>query len=78
MFPDYRLGPLGDAPKLACKTCHKGAFKPLLGVSMLGDYLELAGVVTERPAPWELEFLTEQPAADGEQPPAEPATRPTQ
>lgn len=77
-FPDYRLGPLGDGPKLACKTCHKGAFKPLLGVSMLGDYPELAGVVTTRPAPWELEPLTEQTAAEGEQPPAEPTAPPPQ
>ncbi|MDP3503426.1 MAG: photosynthetic reaction center cytochrome PufC [Myxococcales bacterium] len=41
-FPDYRKGPHGDAPKLNCSTCHNNAFKPLLGVSMLKDYLVLA------------------------------------
>jgi outer membrane protein OmpA-like peptidoglycan-associated protein len=49
LYPPERLGPTGDAPKVACETCHKGAFKPLLGVSMLGDYPELAGYRTERP-----------------------------
>ena len=43
LLPDYRLGPEGDGPKVACETCHKGVFKPLYGVSMLGDYPELAG-----------------------------------
>jgi photosynthetic reaction center cytochrome c subunit len=41
-FPKERLGPEGDAPKINCATCHKGAFKPLLGVSMLRDYAVLA------------------------------------
>jgi photosynthetic reaction center cytochrome c subunit len=50
VFPDYRLGPEGDGPKVGCETCHKGSFKPLLGVSMLGDYPELAGPMGERPA----------------------------
>lgn len=49
LYPPERLGPTGDAPKVACDTCHKGAFKPLLGVSMLGDYPELAGYRTQRP-----------------------------
>lgn len=47
-FPHNRLGALGDAPKVSCATCHKGAYKPLLGASMIKDYPELAGV---RPAP---------------------------
>jgi photosynthetic reaction center cytochrome c subunit len=42
-FPKTRLGPLGDGPKLNCATCHAGANKPLLGVSMLQDYPELNG-----------------------------------
>jgi photosynthetic reaction center cytochrome c subunit len=73
VFPDYRLGPTGDGPKVGCETCHKGVFKPLYGVSMLGDYPELAGVVTERPAPWDI--LEEE-----EEPPEEPTaqTAPTQ
>ena len=38
LFPAHRLGPLGDGPKIGCATCHKGAFKPLYGVSPLKDY----------------------------------------
>ena len=41
-FPPHRLGPLGDAPKVNCATCHNGVFKPLFGVSMLKDFPELA------------------------------------
>jgi|APFre7841882724_1041349.scaffolds.fasta_scaffold33042_2 photosynthetic reaction center cytochrome c subunit len=51
LFPDHRLSAEGDGPKVGCETCHKGSFKPLLGVSMLGDYPELAGPMGERPAP---------------------------
>jgi photosynthetic reaction center cytochrome c subunit len=42
-FPANRLGPLGDSPKVNCATCHQGANKPLLGVSMAKDYPELGG-----------------------------------
>ncbi|MFK7890019.1 MAG: photosynthetic reaction center cytochrome PufC [Granulosicoccus sp.] len=38
VYPDHRLGPLGDAPKSACNTCHQGVNKPLYGVSMLDDF----------------------------------------
>jgi photosynthetic reaction center cytochrome c subunit len=41
VFPSYRLGPTGDAPKLNCATCHQGAYKPLYGVAMAPDYPEL-------------------------------------
>jgi hypothetical protein len=44
VFPQHRLGPHGDAPKIGCATCHKGTFKPLNGVSPLPDYLALSGV----------------------------------
>jgi photosynthetic reaction center cytochrome c subunit len=43
VFPPFRLGPQGDGPKVGCATCHKGAFKPLNGVSMLPDFPELIG-----------------------------------
>jgi photosynthetic reaction center cytochrome c subunit len=43
-FPKNRLGPLGDAPKVNCTTCHQGVFKPLGGQAMLKDYPELAAV----------------------------------
>jgi photosynthetic reaction center cytochrome c subunit len=42
-FPEHRLGILGDAPKIACITCHQGVFKPLYGVSMAKNYPELYG-----------------------------------
>ena len=38
VYPDYRLGPTGDAPKANCGTCHQGANKPLGGVNMVADY----------------------------------------
>lgn len=40
-YPAHRLGPLGDAPKANCGTCHQGAFKPLYGAAMAKDYPEL-------------------------------------
>lgn len=42
-YPPVRLGPHGDAPKANCTTCHQGAYKPLLGASMLRDYPDLGG-----------------------------------
>lgn len=41
-YPEKRLGPTGDGPKANCSTCHQGAYKPLLGVSMLPDFPSLA------------------------------------
>jgi len=47
-YPETRLGPLHkDAPKTACKTCHKGVYKPLGGMDMITDWPELA--TTEAP-----------------------------
>ncbi len=42
VFPKDHLGPTGDAANVNCATCHQGVFKPLYGVSMLKDYMELA------------------------------------
>ncbi|MDJ0868352.1 MAG: photosynthetic reaction center cytochrome PufC [Myxococcota bacterium] len=42
VFPDNRKGPMGDVLKVNCATCHNGLPKPLMGVSMLADYPELA------------------------------------
>ncbi len=59
VYPPHRLGPRGDAAKLNCSTCHQGVNKPLLGVSMLQDYPELAAAsqpaVEEAPALYEPE-----------------------
>jgi len=41
VFPVGRLGPTGDAPKVACATCHQGVFKPLYGVNMVNAFPEL-------------------------------------
>jgi photosynthetic reaction center cytochrome c subunit len=37
-YPDHRMGPLGDAPKASCATCHQNVNKPFAGASMLDDY----------------------------------------
>lgn len=42
VLPVNRKGPLGDPQRIACETCHQGAYKPLYGVSMLKDYPALA------------------------------------
>jgi photosynthetic reaction center cytochrome c subunit len=42
IYPEYRLGETGDAPKANCMTCHQGAYKPLLGQSMLQDFPSLS------------------------------------
>lgn len=47
VYPDHRLGALGDAPKMACSTCHQGVSKPLYGVSMLEDYPEWSAPLNE-------------------------------
>jgi photosynthetic reaction center cytochrome c subunit len=31
VWPENRLGPMGDGPKLQCSTCHIGAFRPQYG-----------------------------------------------
>ena len=43
VYPPERLGPLhADAPKAACKTCHKGYNKPMQGLNAIRDWPELA------------------------------------
>ena len=63
-FPQNRLGPLGDVPKANCATCHNGAYKPLLGVSMLKDYPVLAA---PKPQPPKTATLNVNPAPLGTQ-----------
>lgn len=42
-YPAERLGPVyADAPKVACKTCHKGYQQPLQGMNAIADWPELA------------------------------------
>jgi photosynthetic reaction center cytochrome c subunit len=42
-YPPTQLGPLGDAPKANCATCHQGVYKPLFGAAMAKDYPGLTG-----------------------------------
>lgn len=50
VYPPQRLGPLGDAPKANCTTCHQGVSKPLYGASMLQHHPELASTASARVA----------------------------
>lgn len=43
VFPQVRLGAMGDAPKAQCSTCHQGAYKPLYAAQMVKDYPGLWG-----------------------------------
>ncbi|RBP02890.1 photosynthetic reaction center cytochrome c subunit [Roseiarcus fermentans] len=47
LLPAERLGKLGDAPKANCMTCHQGANKPLLGVSLAKDWPALGGTAAK-------------------------------
>ncbi|WP_425040156.1 photosynthetic reaction center cytochrome PufC [Primorskyibacter sp. S187A] len=48
VYPEHRLGPkYADAPKAACKTCHKGYQRPLQGMNVIANWPELAS--TEPP-----------------------------
>ncbi len=42
ILPASRKGPQGDPKRIACETCHQGAYKPLFGAPMLKDYPALA------------------------------------
>lgn len=66
-FPANRKGELGDVAKLNCATCHQGAYKPLLGASMLKDHPELAKKPSQA-------ALTPEPLATPEDAPAEQPT----
>ncbi len=79
VFPPNRLGAMGDVPKVNCTTCHQGAYKPLLGASMVGTYPELtetkdvASVEPPAPtAPAAAPSAAPAPAAPAPPPPVEP------
>ncbi len=52
-YPEYRLGELGDVPKINCETCHQGAYKPVLGKPMIDEYPMLAKYEEYVPPPKE-------------------------
>jgi photosynthetic reaction center cytochrome c subunit len=42
LLPAERLGPVfADAPKAACKTCHKGYQQPMQGLNVISEWPEL-------------------------------------
>jgi photosynthetic reaction center cytochrome c subunit len=43
VFPAVRRGPMGDAPKLQCVTCHNGNYKPLYAAPLTKAYPALWG-----------------------------------
>jgi Photosynthetic reaction centre cytochrome C subunit. len=48
VYPEHRLGPVyADAPKAACRTCHKGYQQPMQGLNAIGDWPELATTGTD-------------------------------
>jgi photosynthetic reaction center cytochrome c subunit len=52
VYPQVRLGPMGDAPKAQCLTCHNGAYKPLYGAQMAKDYPAMWGRADWNGAPF--------------------------
>jgi photosynthetic reaction center cytochrome c subunit len=81
ILPDSRKGPLGDAYKVNCKTCHQGVYKPLFGAPMAQNYPALYESVAvaeesapvEAAAPVEEAAPAEEAAADAPAPVAEAA-----
>ncbi len=71
ILPPARLGPAGDGPKVGCATCHKGVYKPLLGVSMLKDYAELAAPAATAPEPVQTPEVMPLPVAPAEATPVQ-------
>lgn len=53
-----RLGPMGDAPKAQCSTCHNGVYKPLYGLQMAKNYPALWGTRTDWTSPLPPKFTT--------------------
>jgi photosynthetic reaction center cytochrome c subunit len=43
ILPVERLGPMHDAPKAQCLTCHNGNYKPLYGRQLAQEYPALWG-----------------------------------
>jgi len=50
VFPQDRLGPTGDVPKLNCATCHQGAYKPLYGANIVDGHPGMRSGVNTAPA----------------------------
>jgi photosynthetic reaction center cytochrome c subunit len=66
-LPDSILGPMGDAPKVGCVTCHQGAYKPFYGAGNASAWPALEGPAVVLPPP------SDTASADGESGEAAPA-----
>ena len=51
VFPDNRLGAMGDPFKVNCTTCHQGLNKPMGGAQMAADYPALRAAPAPRAVP---------------------------
>jgi photosynthetic reaction center cytochrome c subunit len=51
VYHPSRLGPMGDAPKAQCLTCHNGVYKPLYGYQMAKHYPAFWGGRTDWTSP---------------------------
>ena len=66
-YPPKRLGPLGDAPKGNCTTCHQGVNKPMYGADMISQWPELAAPGAPDYSAWTEEAASLlAPAEDGD------------
>ena len=68
-LPEHRKGPLGDALKVNCATCHQGAYQPLLGANMVKDYPNLARYTLAKKA----QPMDDADASEADQPAANSA-----
>jgi photosynthetic reaction center cytochrome c subunit len=64
VYHESRLGPMGDAPKAQCLTCHNGVYKPLYGFQMAKHYPALWGGRTDWTSPPPPQFTSPAPASD--------------
>ena len=64
VFPSHRLGPMGDAPKLQCLTCHNGNYKPLFGAKMAVAYPALWGRPVWDGTPFPMPMASAEVAAE--------------
>ena len=64
-YPPKRLGPLGDAPKANCTTCHQGVNKPMYGADMISQWPELAGPGAPDYSAWTEESASAGPDGAG-------------
>jgi photosynthetic reaction center cytochrome c subunit len=62
VYHPSRLGPMGDAPKAQCLTCHNGVYKPLYGFQMAKHYPALWGGRTDWTSPPGPQFTAPAPA----------------